>query len=121
MKTLTEMHEHVVKDCENAYNIIKSLEEQQQEEKIKTEEATVHNEKQLVAEIKNLENALKDRDEEIANLKTANKADKESSEILNKKLTETRLKHEKEKAKLIKEHKAEVKAWKKDLGEEIKK
>ena len=121
MKMLAEMHEHVVNNCENAYEIIKSLKEKQQEEKIKVKEATPNNENQLVAEIKNLKTALKDRDDEIANLKIANKAAKEASEILNKKLTETRLKGEQEKAKLRKEHKAEVKARKKDLGETINK
>ena len=56
---LAEMHEHVVNDCENAYEIIKSLKEKQQEEKIKVKEATPNNEKQLVAEIKNLKRRWK--------------------------------------------------------------
>ena len=121
IETLTVMHEHVVNYCENAYDIIKSLKDKQQEEKMKIEETTLDNEKQLVAEIKNLSNVMNDRDDEIANLKTTNKEAKEAQVVINKNLTETKLKFEQEKAKLIKEHKAEVKAWKKDLGDEINK
>ena len=46
-----------------------------------------------------------------------NKAAKDVSEKLNKRLTDNKNKYEQEKTHLLKEHRKEVKAWKKDLGE----
>ena len=61
--------------------------------------------------------ALYDRDTEIFDLKIANKAAKEASGKLNKRWVEKRNKYEQEKSQQLKEHRREVKAWKKDLGD----
>merc|ERR1712179_739489 len=63
---------------------------------------------------------LKDRGDKILELQVALKAAKEASCKTNNILVQNRAKFEKEKTVLLKEHRAEVKAWKKDLGEERK-
>ena len=121
VKTLTKLHEDALKDCENAYETIKSLEKKQNELMEKVEETKIIKEKDSEAEINNLRNALKNRDDEIADLKTANKNAKEASEIL-KTMTENILKQDKEKIKLekekdqlSKEYISEIKALEKSL------
>ena len=54
---------------------------------------------------------------EIESLKHATQVAREISNKLHKELSDTKIKFNKEKAATFKEHKAEVKAWKKDLGE----
>ena len=112
--TLTQLYEDSVNQCENAYEVIKfkELKEQEAEAKVKVE-----NEEHLAKEIKYLRDALNDRDDEIATLKTANKAAKEAIGKLNKTLNECKSKYSEEKATVSKEHRSEVRAWKKDLGE----
>ena len=75
------------------------------------------NEKSLKEEIDNLKHMLHVRDLEIANLKVENKATKEASEKLNNALGELRTKFKDEKKALLKEHRIEIKSWKKDLGQ----
>ena len=57
---------------------------------------------------------------EIQDLERANKKSNEISNKLNKQISEERAKFKKEKIKIDKEHKAEIKAFRKDLGEENK-
>ena len=121
VKTLTKLHEDALKDCENAYETIKSLEKKQNELMEKVEETKIIKEKDSEAEINNLRNALKNRDDEIADLKTANKNAKEASDIL-KTMTENILKQDKEKIKLekekdqlVKDYISEIKALEKSL------
>jgi len=104
--TLTKMHEKAAKDYENANKMIKSLEKTLLEFKIKNEE------------IETLKNELNDRNEEIGNLKIASKNACEVSARLNKDLNDYKLKLSTEIAAIKEEHKKEVKAWKKSLGEE---
>ena len=64
-----------------------------------------------------LQSKIDDRDDTISELKVVNKNSREAADRINKELHGYKTKHSKEKAELIKEHKAEVKAWRKDLGE----
>ena len=97
--------------------LIRSLEKTLQESKGKVEVATCEIEKSLTLEIESLKVALNDRDHEILSLQMANQGVKDASEKLNKRLTDNKNKYEQEKTHLLKEHRKEVKAWKKDLGE----
>ena len=55
----------------------------------------------------------------ICNLEVANKNATESAKILNKKSNETKKLHEEEKSVIFKEHRNEIKAWRKDLGKAV--
>ena len=70
--------------------------------------------------VKELKEALKDRDNDILELKVALKAAKEASYKLNGVLGQNRVQYEKEKSLIFKEHRAEVKSLKKELGNEVK-
>ena len=63
--------------------------------------------------IKELKGDLKARDDIICDLEVSNKIATESANKLNKIMNDSRKKYEKEKADLMKEHKIEIKAWKK--------
>ena len=64
--------------------------------------------------VESLENEKRD-------LKIAIRAQKEATIHLNKKLSETKDKYNKEKNEILKEHRAEIKQWKKELGDETRK
>ena len=53
-------------------------------------------------------------------LEVSNKKQKEIADKLHKNINETKVKSMKEKEQVEKEHRAEVKSWRKDLGEEVK-
>ena len=114
---LTKKYEDAIDDGVNAHQIIEKLEKRQLEAQIKVEETKSVNEKHLYSEIEHLKAALEGLDEEIHNLRIANKSLKEVSEKLRLAMCESKDKFEKEKVQLVKDHKAEVKAWKRDLGE----
>lgn len=111
---LTKKYEHVLSECENAHELLKSFEKHQQEAKMKVEE--VISEKLLTSEIEKLKSEIEDRNQDIFYLKKSNKAAKEVSEKLNRVVHENRVRFENEKAQRSKEHKAEVKGWKRELG-----
>ena len=71
---------------------------------------------QLEEEKSKLEEAIKARDYKICDLKVDNKAAKEASGKLTKALGEMRIKFEKEKSSIQKEHRSEIKTLRKDLG-----
>ena len=114
---LTKKYEDAIDDGVNAHQIIEKLEKRQLEAQIKVEETESLNEKHLYSEIEKLKVAQEGRDEEIHNLRIANKSSEEVSEKLRLAMCESKDKFEKEKVQLVKDHKAEVKAWKRDLGE----
>ena len=114
---LAKRYKDSVKDCEHAYEVIKSLEQKQQKSKNKDGMVKNENEENVKEEINNLKHTLHVRDLEIANLKVENKAAKEASQSLNKTLGEMRTKFKDEKKALLKEHRIEIKSWKKDLGQ----
>ena len=114
LANLTKRYEHVLSECENAHKLLKSFEKHQQEAKIKVEE--VISEKLVTSEIESLKSEIEDRNQEIFYLKKSIKSSKEASEKLNRVVHENRDRFEKEKAQLSKEHKAEVKGGKRELG-----
>ena len=71
--------------------------------------------------VKHLENMLEERDDTILKLEVACKMARESATTLNNIVNENRIKFEKEKLALFMEHKNEVKMWKRDLGNTIRK
>jgi len=73
-----------------------------------------------ISSINSLENAVQDREDSLVKLEHVNKSAKESAVKLNKILNDTKVKFQHEKEFLQKEHKLEVKAWRKDLGQAIK-
>ena len=67
-----------------------------------------------------LQTKIDERDDTITELKKMNKNSREAADRINKELNEIKIKYSKEKAVLIKEHRAEIKVWRKDLGEVTK-
>ena len=76
--------------------------------------------KQLLKENEECRIKIENQSKEIKDLEFSNKTRKEVADDLNKKLSATTLKFNKEKIEISKEHKAEVKFWRKELGEETK-
>ena len=74
----------------------------------------------LEQENKQLEDVIENQTDEIKNLQAANKTRKEISDKLNKNMNDLKVKYIKEKSEISKKHKAEVKNWRKKLGEETK-
>ena len=70
----------------------------------------------LAKEKEQLENTFVNKNEEIRNLEMADKAKKETCVKLDKELKDLRLKCNQEKTDILKNHKHEVKCWRKELG-----
>ena len=64
-----------------------------------------------------LQSKIDDQNTTISELKVVNKNSIEATNRINKEMHQLKNKHLNEKAVLIKDHKIEVKAWRKDLGE----
>ena len=71
-------------------------------------------------ENKQLKDTIEDRDVTIEELEATNKTRKEISDKLNRNLNDLKVKHNKEKMELSKKYKAEIKYWRKQLGEQTK-
>ena len=76
--------------------------------------------KQLVTEKDDCRRKIENQSVEIKDLEFSNKTKQAISDRLNSDLSETKLRFSKEKIKISKELKAEVKFWRKKLGEETK-
>ena len=74
----------------------------------------------LVQKNEQLEDIIENQADEIKTLEAANKIKKEISDKLNKNMNDLKVKYNKEKIETSKKHKAEVKNWRKKLGEETK-
>ena len=137
LRSLRKEHIDCVEDCEGAYRKIKLLESQpafQPEIKLETASAqcTEFDEKNCVletlqVEIQQLRKENSDKDINIENqkvevydLKLANKKASDASNKLNKVLSDLKVKFKKEKYAILKQSKAEIKYWKKELGEETR-
>ena len=68
----------------------------------------------------NLKVRIEDQNREIKDLENSLKVKIKVSEKLNQELRENKIKAENEKASLIKTYKAEIKSWRKDLGDVTK-
>ena len=76
--------------------------------------------KQLVKEKEDCRRKIETQSVEIKDLEFSNKTKQAICDRLNKELSETKLRFSKDRTKISKEHKAEVKFWQKELGEETK-
>ena len=120
--SLQKSHEDVVNDCTKAEETIECLKNQLRTTfetdivKSETEAATIEI-NTLKEKIEVLENKIKERDETIQELEIANKIAREGKNRIHKELNESKKKFTQEKALIFKEHKSEVKAWRKELGE----
>ena len=95
---------------------IQNLQKFHQEAEIKFESDSRSLYKELEKEIDKLKELLKNRDNEIISLQNGKKAAAEATGKLRKALGDIRVKFEKEKTSIKKEHRAEVKSWRQDLG-----
>ena len=111
LSILSNEHTELINKNDEAYETIKNL----QDSCMKVEPASSDH-----TMVKELKEALKDRDNDILELKVALKAAKEASYKLNGVLGQNRVQYEKEKSLIFKEHRAEVKSLKKELGNEVK-
>ena len=116
--------ENSIDDCREARNQLENLVEKELVKEVKLKEAIKQENfefenskvKELEEEIKILENKIDEHMDEIKSLQHANNLVREISNKVNKELNETKLKAKEEKAAILKEHKAEVKSWKRELG-----
>ena len=121
---LQQNYEEALKERDTAKKAVETLES---ELSLKTEikpfiinsvtEAAEVELNELREKVKDLQNKIEVRDDNIKDLEHANKIAKEVTDALHKKLKEAKIKYNKEKTEILKDHKAEVKALKKELGE----
>ena len=118
LTSITNEHAKMIHECDEAYKTIEKLQNFNQE--IKFEATSSEHLKGIETELVVLKEALKNRDDEILELQIDKNAAKEASIKLNGVLSKNRMKFENEKNLFVKEHRSEVKALKKDLGEETR-
>ena len=130
LEAVRKDHARVTKDCETAHERIKWLNAQLTVKHENIEEVTKKNDpvnalnKEISYLIKVNEEFTatnKNLKEEIKYLEETIKKGSNISDNLHKELNKTKVKHEKEKKVILKEHKAEIKSWRIDLGEVNKK
>ena len=134
LNSLRYKHERVVDDCAKAYQQIRVL-EAQSSVKVEANES-MHQElfarndlmDNLMLELKELKEEnevfktkIESQNIEIQDLEKCVKQKSDISKNLNKRISDLTVKFNKEKSEIFKEHKAEVKFWRKELGEETSK
>ena len=110
---LQKNHDDVVNECVNARETIEALKSQL----IATKPSKIE---VYETEINILKIKIMERDETVRELEKANMIAREGSNRLNKELRESKQKFYQEKASIEKQHKLQVKAWRKELGESNK-
>ena len=133
LKAIKKDYENVVHKYETASNKIKTLESQvnvkvEPNEAIQSdlaEKTYIINELddhigQLTTEIENYKTKVEGLKMEVHDLESSNKKQKLISDKFNKELSQTKQKFKEEKAEVEKHHRAKIKAWRKDLGEETR-
>ena len=116
---IKQEYEIVVDDCETTRQLLNTLQ-------LKPEPCSRDSEecKDIIAnfkaEIDHLRTVIENQKHEINELSTHDKIKKEVVNNLNKKISESKTKHNNEKMEVAKKHKAEIKYWRKLLGEETK-
>ena len=116
--TLQKNHERVVIDFTKACETVENLENQINHEiKLSDIEKYENEIRELKLNNEALQSKIDEQDDIISELNIINKNSKEGSARINKELHELKIKYSKEKTMLIKDHKTEVKAWRKDLGD----
>ena len=123
MRIMQNDYADEVSNCEAAYATIKSLEIQIDAAKcVKKESVTNVLEESVKFRKENddLRRTIDIQNESMNNLEISNKKLRETANKLNKELNETKVKFGKKKKLIYKQHRAEIKSWRKELGEEIK-
>ena len=110
MRTLQDLHQRTLQEHAKAQDIIESLKTQVQ---VKTEDKT----DELQSRCDLLEDLLLERDQTIQQLKAAETTALKVVNRLNKEIVDNKVQFKEEKAKILQEHRAEVKLWKKELGQ----
>ena len=124
LNSLKSDYDRVVGDCSEAFKKMISLEEKltklsiKKENNISCEETLDHKVSELSIENEKLRKTVVAQTEHIRELESSLKVKSEISNQLNIKLGEFRTRSETEKAAARKEHKVEIKSWRKELGEE---
>ena len=75
---------------------------------------------QLTEETYDLKQVIENKNENIKDLETSNKVQKEINDKLNKEISESKVRFNKEKELMKKEHRAEVKSLRLELGDKVK-
>ena len=117
---LQKNHENVVNNLSKARETIEALKSQLRANRPIKSEVSVAEINSYKERLDGLENKIMDRDDTIRELEKGKMIAREGCNRLNKELKESRQKFSQEKASLVKEHKLEVKAWRKELGESNK-
>ena len=128
LESLKADYENAVQDCVAAHQQIKVLEAQPQ---VKAEPEDLVDKdclvkplnvkiEQLSTENETLQIKIENQNENLQDLEQSCKKSDEISKILNKQISDLKADFKKEKKDIMKEHKAEVKAWRLDLGEETR-
>ena len=123
LDTLKGNYTQSVDDCLEAYQKIKSLEKHSIKSEIGDvaliENLKIEQQKTIDENVK-FKEKVKEQEEEIHELESRLKTKNEIVNQLNKQMNDNRIQNEKHVANIKKSHKAEVKSWRKDLGEERK-
>ena len=137
VKSLKSDYEISVLDCENSHKTIAQLEkeiEQVRMSNVEIKKETFNHELFENTHIESLSTCIKDLEKEkeallnyidvkkldIADLEASNNTQKSISNRLNREISEVKANYQKEKREAAKIHKAEVKSWKRALGQERK-
>ena len=117
---LQRNYETVVNDFKKARHTIETLENQE----IKPDVVSKSVIEEYTCEIRDLkqnnetlQSKIDESDDTVNELKNIIKNSREAADRINKELNDYKVKYSREKALQIKEHKAEIKVWRKDLGE----
>ena len=114
---LHKNHNEVVNDLANAHKTIEALMSQLRETKPIETKVYVAEIGSLKEKLKVLEGKIEEREDNIKELENAKKIAREGSNRINKELSECKLRFSQDIASIKKQHKSEVKAWRKELGE----
>ena len=122
LNSLQRDYENAVDDSDAAHRTIKSLEKELIKMEANHDLAEELLEKnfetqQLRQENNNLKIKIETQNEDISTLETSNKIQKDINDKLHKELNETKIRFKKEQDTILKQHKAETKSWRKDLGD----
>ena len=116
---IKQEYEIVVDDCETTRQLLNTL-QLKPEPCMRDSEEYKNVIANFKAEVDHLRTVIENQKHEIKELSTHNKIKKEVVNNLNKKISESKTKHNNEKMEVAKTHKAEIKYWRKLLGEETK-
>ena len=117
-------YDNAIKECETARDMLKKVQ-------IKTEQCENSDREILVNKLyeevtilekenEQLKDVIENKNEEIKDLEKMDQAKREACVKINKEVKDLKLTFNIEKTEMLKSHKAEIKCWRKELGEERK-